>query len=112
MEKGTRKITVAAATFSEWVKTELAIIRLRIRIDEAQAGIDELHRQIGRKIRDLNKQDALPLSTEQMLKDEVISAALAELTDREQEIEELNAEMKKSATDYKTAAKQTEDTLV
>ncbi len=58
MEKGTRKLAVAAAIFSEWAKAELAIVRLRIRIDEVQAGIDELHRQIGRKVMDLKKQDA------------------------------------------------------
>ena len=76
MEKGTRKLAVAAATFSEWAKAELTVIRLRIRIDEAQAGIDELHRQIGRKVTDLSKQDTLPKSTEQLMKDGVISVAM------------------------------------
>jgi hypothetical protein len=111
IERGTRKLTVAAATFSEWAKAELAIIRVRIRIDETQRGMDELHRQIGRKITDLSKQDTLPKSTEQLLKDEVISIALAEIAEREQELEGLKTELKSVRTDYETAAKQTEDTL-
>jgi hypothetical protein len=111
IERGTRKLTVAAATFSEWAKAELAIIRARIRIDETQRGMDELHRQIGRKITDLSKQDTLPKSTEQLLKDEVISIALAEIAEREQELEGLKTELKSVRTDYETAAKQTEDIL-
>jgi hypothetical protein len=111
IERGTRKLTVAAATFSEWAKAELAIIRVRIRIDETQRGMDELHRQIGRKITDLSKQDTLPKSTEQLLKDEVISIALAEIAEREQELEGLKTELKSVRTDYETAAKQTEDIL-
>ena len=111
MEKGTRKLAVAAAIFSDWVKAELAVIRLRIRMDEAQAGIDELHRQIGRKITDLKKEDALPKSTEQLLKDGVISVAMAEIADREQELEGLKTDIKTIRTGYKTTVKQTEDTL-
>ena len=112
MEKGTRKLAVAAATFSEWAKAQLAVIRLRIRIDEAQEGIDELHRQIGRKVTDLRKQDALPKATEQLLKDEVVSIALTELADRERELEELKTELKNVRSEYKSAEKQTEDTLL
>jgi len=111
MEKGTRKLAVAAATFSEWVKAELAVIRLRIRIDQAQAGIDELHRQIGRKVTDLRKQDELPKTTEQLLKDGVVSIAMAEISERELELEGLKTEVKNIRTGYKTAVKQTEDTL-
>lgn len=111
MEKGTRKLAVAAAVFSEWAKAELAIVRLRIRIDEVRAGIDDLHRQIGRKVMDLKKQDELPKATEQLLKDEVIGFALTDLADREEELEGLMAELKNIRADFKTAAKQTEDTL-
>ncbi len=109
IEKGSKKITVMAATFSDWVKTELQIIRLRIRIDETQAAIDQLHRQIGRRIMHLNKQDALPESTDLLLRDEEIVMAMAELTDREQEIEELKTELKIVRRDLKTTVKQTED---
>ena len=112
IEKGGRKLAIAAATFSEWAKAELAVIRLRIRIDEAQRGIDELHRQIGRKITDLGKQDSLPKITEQLLKNEVISIALTEIAEREQELEGMKTEIRNIRTEYQTTEKQTEDTLL
>jgi hypothetical protein len=111
IEKGSKKISVMAATFSEWVKTELVIIRLRIKIDETQTAIDQLHRQIGRKIMDLKKQEALPKATDLLFRDEEIVMAMAELTDREQEIEELRTELKIVRRDLKTAVRQTEETL-
>ncbi len=111
IEKGGKKITVMAATFSDWVKTELQIIRLRIRIDETQTAIDQLHRQIGRKIMNLKKQDALPESIDLLLRDEEIVMAMTELADREQEIEELKTELKIVRRDLKTTVKQTEDIL-
>ncbi len=53
----------------------------------------------------------LPKATEQLLKDEVIGFALTDLADREEELEGLMAELKNIRADFKTAAKQTEDTL-
>jgi len=111
MQKGNRKIAAAAATLSERVKAELALVRLRTRIDEVQARIDDLHRLIGRKIVDLKKQETLPKATEQLLKVDEIVKAMAGLTDREREIEELKMEMKSVQTDFKATAKQAEDTL-
>jgi len=111
IEKGSKKIAVAAATFSEWVKTELAVIRLRIRMDEAQIAIDNLHRQIGRKIADLRKQDALPKTTDLLFRDDEIVTAMAELADREQEVEEIRNELQTVRGEFKTVVKQTEDTM-
>jgi predicted nucleic acid-binding Zn-ribbon protein len=111
MQKGSSKITVAAATFSERVKDELAMIRLRIRIDEVQARIDGLHRLIGRKVMDLKKQEALPKTMEQLLKVDDTMAAMTELADREQEIEELKEEMKNIRSEFKATTKEAEDTI-
>jgi predicted nucleic acid-binding Zn-ribbon protein len=111
MQKGSSKITVAAATFSERVKAELAMIRLRIRIDEVQARIDGLHRLIGRKVMDLKKQEALPKTMEQLLKVDDTMAAMTELADREQEIEELKEEMKNIRSEFKATTKEAEDTI-
>jgi hypothetical protein len=111
IEKGSKKIAVMAATFSDWVKTELAIIRLRIRVDEAQSAIDRLHHHIGRKIIDLKKKDALPKTTDLLFRDEEIVTAMTELADREQEFVELMNELQTVRSDFKTVVKQTEDTL-
>jgi seryl-tRNA synthetase len=111
MRNGAKKVAAAAATFAERVRAEVAIVRLRLRIDEVNSRIAELHRTIGRKLVDLQKKNAMPKTTDQLLKDEDIVAAIVELADREQEIEELNKEIKNIQTDIKTIVRQTEDKI-
>ncbi len=110
MQKGSRKIAAAAAVFSERVKAELTIIRLRIRIDEVQGRMKDLYSMIGRKVVDLKKKDALPKTAEQLLSDEEIAAALTELVAGEEEIGQLQNEIKNIAGDFTAAEKKTEDT--
>jgi hypothetical protein len=112
MQKGSKNVAATAATFSERVRVEVAIVRLRLRIDEVSFRIDELHRTVGRKLVNLQKKNALPKTTDQLLKDEDIVAAIVELADREQEIEELNKEIKNIQTDFKTNIRHTEDRIV
>lgn len=111
MEKGAKKTAAAAATFAERVRTEVQIVRLRIRMDEVQARVAELHQTIGRKIVDFQKKDALPKATDQLLQDEDIAAAIVELADREQEIEELKNRIKNIHADFQATAKHTEDSI-
>jgi predicted nucleic acid-binding Zn-ribbon protein len=110
-QKGTKKVGAAAATLAERVKAEVDIVRLRIRIDEVEARIAELYRGIGWKLVDLQKKNALPKATDQLLKDEDIVAAVVELADREQEIEELKNKIKSVQTDLKTTVRHTEDRI-
>jgi predicted nucleic acid-binding Zn-ribbon protein len=112
MEKGTKKVAAAGATFAERVRAEVAIVRLRLRIDEVSSRIAELQRTIGRKLVDLQKTDALPKTTDQLLKDEDIVAAIVELADREEEIEELNKEIKNIQSDTKAIIRHTEDRIL
>jgi regulator of extracellular matrix RemA (YlzA/DUF370 family) len=60
IQKGSGKIMSAAAVFSERVKAELAIIRLRIQLDQVRARMDALYGRIGRTIVGLKRKDALP----------------------------------------------------
>ena len=112
MQKGSKKVAAAAATFAERVRAEVAIVRLKLRIDEVSSRIADLHRTVGRKLVDLQKKNALPKTTDQLLKDEDIVAAIVELADREQEIEELNKEIKSIQSDIKTTIRHTEDRIV
>ncbi len=111
MEKGAKKTAAVAATFAERVRAEVQIVRLRIRIDEVNARIAEIHQTIGSKIVDLQKKNALPKATEQLLKDDDIVAALVELVDREQEIEELKNGIKNMHADFQSTMKHTEDSI-
>jgi methyl-accepting chemotaxis protein len=108
MQRGAQRLSIAAVLFADRVRAEIAIIRLRIRINEVQARIDELHRGIGRTVVNLAMGDALPKTTEQLVQMEEISNAMHELTDRKQEIEELNEKIRSEQTLFKTSPKRRE----
>jgi seryl-tRNA synthetase len=112
IQRGARKVAAFAATFAERVRAEISVVRLRIRIEEVQSRINELYRLIGKRLVSLHTQDALPKASEQLLKDDDVAAALVELADREQEIIELNNEIKNIQTDVWTTTKHTEDHLL
>ena len=109
LEKGTRKFTAAAIVFSERIKAEISIARLRIRLDEIRSLIDEQYRVIGRKVVDLKKKDALPKTADQLVKDEEIVTALAEIVSREKDLEDLNNEIANEQAAFKPAPKRKED---
>ena len=110
MQRGTKRISIAAALFADRVRVEINIVRLRIRIDEVQERIDAQHQAIGRKVVNLARGEALPITTEQLVKDEEIAAAMAELTDCKLEIEELRSTIVDEQATMKTAQKQAEGT--
>jgi hypothetical protein len=112
MQRGAQRISVAAVLFSERVRVEIAIVRLRIRINEVQARIDELYQIIGRKLVNLATGDALPKTSELLVQNEDISLAMHELVDRKQEIEELNDKIRSEQNLFKTAPKRKEDAVV
>ena len=112
MQKGVQKVSLVASLFSERVKAEIAIVRLRIRIEEIQDRIDELHRTIGLTIVELIKSNEIPKSTEDLLKHEIIAASLTGLVDRKKEIEDLKIEMKNEQDAFKPMTKLPEDTTL
>jgi hypothetical protein len=112
MQRGAQRISVAAVLFAERVRVEIAIVRLRIRINEVQARIDELYQSIGRKVVNLALGDALPKASEQLVQDEEISIAMQELADRKQEIEELQNKIRSEQNLFKTTPKRKEDGVV
>ena len=109
MQRGAQRISVAAVLFAERVRVEIAIVRLRIRINEVQARIDELHQSIGRKLVNLATGDALPKTSEQLVQNEDISVAMHELTDRKQELEELHNKIRSEQNLFKKTPKRKED---
>jgi Ribonuclease G/E len=111
MQKGSRKIAAAAAVFSERIKAELTIIRLKIRIDEVQRRMDGFYGMIGRRIVDLRTKEALPKAVEQLLRDENITTAMTEITNGEQEMEQLKTEIKTVGSGFAPEEKKTEDTI-
>lgn len=105
MQKGTQKLAATAALFAERVKYEIAIVRLKIRLNDVQALIEDQHRVIGRRLVDLKNASALPKTAEQLIKDDDIVAAINEIEAREKEKEELSAEMSAEQAAFKTEPK-------
>jgi hypothetical protein len=112
LHKGYERLKEIAAVFSERVKSELNIIRMRIRMDNVQNGIDAAYRDIGRRVVNLRAKAALSKTEENLLNDEEIVAAFAELVRWKKELEDLNAELKREQTDIAAATKKPEDTVV
>ena len=112
IEKGSRKLAATAAVFAERVKAEIAIARLRIRLDEARSRTDELHRVIGRRVVDLKNRAAIPKAGEQLLKDDDIAAALAELETVKKDLEDLDAEIKNVYSAFEPEPTHKEETIV
>jgi len=111
VERGTRKLAAMAAFFAERVRAEMAIVRLRIRLDEVQSRIDEMHRLIGRRVVDLANRAAMPKAGEQLLKDEEIATALAEIVARKKDLEDLNEKIESEQSAFKSEPAQKEDTV-
>ncbi len=112
LHKGYERLKDIAAVFSERVKSELNIIRMRIKVDGVQNSIDQLHRDIGRRVVDLRAKAALSKAEEQLLNDEEIVTAFAELVQRKKELEELNAEIRREQADFTSTPRGPEDTVV
>jgi hypothetical protein len=93
LEKGAKRLSAGAALFSERVRVEIVIAKLRIRQDEVKSLIRDQEQIVGRKLVDLMHQDDLPRTTEELIKDEVIVTALAEIVARERDLEDIQNEI-------------------
>jgi|SRR3990172_5793061 len=112
MHKGYERLREIAAVFSERAKSELNLVRMRIRIEGVQGGIDKLHRTIGRRVVELRAKSALSKAEEQLLRDEEIAAAFSELARMKKDLEDLIAEVKREQAEFTTVPKKPEDTIV
>jgi hypothetical protein len=110
MQRGTKRVSLTAVMFSERVRVEIAIVRLRIRVREVQDRIDEIYQGIGRRVVNLTRGEALPITTEQLIQDEEIATVMHELADQKQELEELNTMIKTEQSSSTISLKRTEGT--
>jgi hypothetical protein len=94
MERGTHRIIAFAEVFSDRVKAEISLARLRIKTNELQAQKDELYKVIGRFIILLKNKGELPKTSEQLMNQEELVAAMSELAQLELELKDLEDEIK------------------
>jgi hypothetical protein len=109
VERGAKRVATSAAFFSERVRAEVALARLRIRLHDVQTLINEQEAQIGRTIASLRKKGELPDSTDALLREEFIVTALAEIEAREKDVEEIRHEIAYEQTMIRAAQKTDEE---
>ncbi len=109
MERGAKRVATSAAFFSERVRAEVALARLRIRLHDVQTLINEQEAQIGRTIVSLRRKGELPDSTDSLLREEFIVTALAEIEAREKDVEEIRHEIAHEQTMIRAAQKTDEE---
>jgi hypothetical protein len=108
MQRGAQRLSATAVIISERLKAEITIARLRIRLDEVKSQVDEQYRIIGRRIVNLTNGAALPKTSEQLIKDEEIAAAVTEIEARKKELEDLYNEIANEQAAFKPATKHEE----
>jgi hypothetical protein len=111
MQRGAQRFTATAVIISERLKAEITIARLRIRLDEVKSQVNEQYRIIGRRVVNLANGAALPRTSEQLVKDEEIAAAMTELEARKKEVEDLHHEIANEQAAFKASTKQEETPL-
>ncbi|MDA8100176.1 MAG: hypothetical protein M0042_11155 [Nitrospiraceae bacterium] len=97
LQKGYDRITAFASVFSERLKAEINITRIRIRIDEVQGEIAEQHRLIGEKLLDARNKGDLPPGCDAFFRGDDVAAALERISLAEKGLENLRDELKGEA---------------
>jgi hypothetical protein len=96
LQKGYAKLESFAATFSDRVKAEITIMRLRMQIDGIQAKVREQQQFIGQKLLEMKENDTLPSTFDLLFKNYEIASAVNKIEryqkDREIILDDLRRE--------------------
>lgn len=79
LQKGHARLLSFAAIFSERLRAEINIIRLRMQIDAVRGKINEQHRFIGQRLLSMKEGDTLPRTTELFFRNDEIAASLEKI---------------------------------
>ena len=89
VQKGYTKLTLFAATFSERMRAEINIVRLRMQIDEVQASLRKEHEEVGRKLLAMRDDGSLPDSFDRFFKNDEVTGSLGKIARYEKALDEL-----------------------
>ena len=108
LQKGYDRLTSFAAVFSERLRSEVNIIRIRTQIDGVRSEMAEQHRIIGEKLLLMRDDGTLPASNELFFANDEIAAALERVAGLERELENLMDELQAEADALKRSARKKE----
>ena len=105
LQRGYDRITAFAAVFSERMRAEVNIIRIRTQIDGVRRDIGEQHRIIGAKLLATRDEGTLPATIELFFSNDEVAASLKRITVLEKELENLQDELQAEAVTLKRAVR-------
>jgi hypothetical protein len=108
LQKGHDRLLSFAAVFSERLRAEINIIRLRMQIDGVRAKVNKQHLFIGQKLLSMKEGDSLPRTCELFFKNEEIASSLEKLDRYNRDLEILLDDLQHEADVLKPAPKNEE----
>lgn len=108
LQKGYDRLTSFAAVFSERLRAEVNIVRIRTQINGVRTDMGEQHRIIGEKLLTMRDDGTLPATSELFFANDEVAAALERVASLERELENLMDELQAEADSLKKTARKKE----
>ena len=103
LQKGYTKLMSFAATFSDRVKVEITMVRIRMQIDGIQAKVREQQQFIGQKLLEMKENDTLPSTFDLLFKNYEIASAMDKIGRYQKDREILLDDLRREAEVLKPA---------
>lgn len=103
LQKGYAKLASFAATFSDRVKVEITVVRLRVQIDGIQAKVREQQQVIGQKLLEMKENDTLPGTFDLLFNNYEIASAVDKIERYQKDREILLDDLRREAEVLKPA---------
>lgn len=87
LQNGYERVMSFAATFSERVKAEITIVRLKMQVHDIREKVREQHGVIGRKLLEMNDSGTLPGSFDLFFKNAEVVSALEKIGRAQKDLE-------------------------
>ena len=110
LQKGYTKLTIFAATFSDRVKAEITIVRLKIQIDGVRDNVREQQRFIGQKLLQMKENNELPRTFELFFQNDEVSWALEKIERLTSDLEILLDDLQRETEILKPSTASQEET--
>jgi hypothetical protein len=89
LQKGYEKLTLFAATFSDRVRAEINIVRLRMQINEVRKAVREEQLAVGRRLLEMHDDGTLPDTFERFFGNEEVAGSLEKIALHEKTLDNL-----------------------
>jgi hypothetical protein len=103
LQRGYAKLASFAAIFSDRVKAEITMVRLRMQIDGIQAKVREQQQYIGQKLLEMKENNTLPTTFDLLFRNNDIASAVDKIERYQKDREILLDDLQREAEVLKPA---------